>query len=287
MKQLLVLIFLATLTPQLALANNPKQPTSFTIFSGDKKASFFAVASGICKVFNKHYAKNGYECIAVESKGSESNLRSLANGEADLAVVKTAEFNKFFVKNFSDFENKIDFVARIHDEYLTILVQKNLQIRSLNDLNNRLVNIGSIGSSSALIVDKYFSDFGVKPKKIVNFGATKSFEMMCDKKIDAWVYFVGHPNLGFRDALDKCDLELIPLAAQEIKNFLTLAPFLQKQAIAKELYKSLRSSIFTISTQTILASRKEIDPEIVMMTRDVLLNHRDELVQESLIFRGF
>ena len=285
-----ILLFCATLITQPAVAKDPKEPqkepTKYKIFSGDEKGSFYAVASSLCKVFNYHHSRDGYECEAFESKGSESNLKILADGKADLGIVKTPEFNKFFVKNFSHFENKIDFVANIHDEYLTILVPKNLKIKSLNDLNNRVVNIGSNGSTSALIVEKYFSDFDIKPEKIVNFGAKKSFELMCNKKIDAWVYFIGHPNECFTETLKKCDLELITLPASEAANFLKTAPFLMEGIIAKEFY-NLPENIGTISSETILAARKELDPKFVELIREVLMNRKDELARESEIFEGF
>jgi len=231
MKKILILTFLLTITPQITWAYSSK----FTIFSGDKKASFFAVASGICKVFNHHYAKDGYECRAFESKGSEENLYSLAASEADFGIIKTPEFNKFFVKNFSEFENKIEIIAKIHDEYLSILVPKNSQIKSLDNLKGKVVNIGSIGSTSALITQKYFSDFNIQTKKTVNLAASQSFKMMCDKKIDAWVYFIGHPNSGFHEALEKCNLELISISSAEAQNFLKIAPFLKSGVISKSL----------------------------------------------------
>lgn len=287
MKKIFALIFFLLFTTQSVFAKDLNKKTPFTIFSGDKKASYFAVASGICNVFNLIHAKDNYECLAVVSKGSESNLHSLANQEADFAIIKTADFNKFFVKNFSELENKIDFVAKIHDEYLTILVQKNLKIDSLNDLNDKSVNIGHIGSSSALIVEKYFSNFAIKPKKIVNLGAEKSFEMLCNKKIDAWVYFIGHPNPNFQRSLTNCNLKLISLPRQEIKNFLATAPFFKKGIITKNLYNSLPKNIETISTKTILAAHKGIDPKIIKLVQDILENHKEELVEENEIFREF
>ena len=280
-----VLMILITTASFSALAKDASQTTKFTIFSGDKKASFFAAASAICDVFNDHYVKEGYECVALPSKGSEANLYSLANKEADFAVVKPFDLNRIFVQNFATIENKIDFFARIHDEYLTILVQKNLQIKSLNDLNNRVVNIGSIGSVSALVTQKYFSNFDVKPKEIVNLGATKSFEMMCDKKIDAWVYFMGHPNSGFREVLEKCGVELISLPTAEIKNFLKILPVLEEKTLVKELYESLPYNITTISTHTILASRKGVDLEIKNRLQNILENHREELVEKNQLLR--
>lgn len=86
-----------------------------------------------------------------------------------MTIVKTLDFNNFFIKNVEFLQNKTQFVAEIYDENLTILAAKKLTIKKLSDLNKKIVNIISIGSSSALNVDKYFSKFNIKPKKLLTF----------------------------------------------------------------------------------------------------------------------
>jgi len=260
------------------------EPTQFTIFSGDRKASFYKVASGVCNVFNRHYLNQKFQCIARSSAGSEANLNLLASGEADIAVIKSPEFNKFFIKNSAELQNKTDFVANIHDEYLTIMAQKKLAIKSISDLSGRVVNLGMNGSTSELVISKYFADFEIKPKKIANLGAEKSFEMLCNRRIDAWIYFIGHPNGGYKEALEKCDLELVPLSQNEIVNFLRNAPFFKKTDLPKSYYSTLENDVRTISSKTILASKKNFDPEILDLVKDILTNHREELIKEDVIF---
>lgn len=270
-----------------ALADDYKKEVQFTIFSGDKKATFYKVTSGICNVFNRHYLVEGLRCVAKESAGSETNLHLLSSSEADLAVVKSPEFNNFFVKNSQQLQKKINFVANIHDEYLTVLVQKKLAVKSISDLSDKIVNIGLTGSTSELVIKKYFSDYKIKPKEIVNFGADISLKMMCDKKIDAWIYFIGHPNSGYEEVLKKCDVELIALSENEIANLLKIAAFFQKNTLPKTSYTSLKSDLPTVSSKTILASRKNLDSKIVSLVKKVLVDHKEELVKEGEIFRSF
>lgn len=262
--------------------------TRFEIFSGDRGATFFAVASGVCNVFNRHYVSRGFECKAVASEGSASNLRKLVEKKADLAIIKSPRFNQFFVADFSSLKDGYEFVAPIHNEYLTILVRKNSGIKSLSDLNDRSVNIGNIGSSSALIVSDYFAKFSINPTKILRFGAAEAFKKICEKKIDAWVYFVGHPNVGFGDVLKRCAVELVQLSPQEVKNFLDLGgSFLAETKISKRYYQPLSDDLATVSSETILAARSDLNPKIIELIKDVLSNHKEELIAENNIFRSF
>ncbi len=259
----------------------------FIISSGDKKGSYFAVATSICDVFNKYHSKQKLTCIAKESKGSDYNLRILARREADLAMIKTVEFNKNFIADAEELNKKTITVAQIHDEDLTFLVSKTSTIRSLSDLNNKIVNIGSIGSSSALIASKYLSDFKIKPKEILHLGATKSFAKICDKKIDAWLYFIGHPNYGFNEILQKCDVRLISLSQKEVHNFTNQFPFLRQSLIDQRHYIKSKEKILTVSSQTILAARDNIDPLIIDLIKNVVINHKDELIRSNPIFKNF
>lgn len=286
MKIIFKIISIIIISTQSSFADITHKKTKFTIFSGDKKASYYAVASGICHVFNLHYG-NKYECQAVESKGSAGNLRSLVSGEADLGIIKTSKLNQLFIKDSPKYNYEKNFITRIHSEHLTILVQKDLNITSISDLKNKSVNIGSEGSSSALVSEKYISKFSINPKKTHHLGASEAFKMMCNNKIDAWIYFIGHPNKGYKKVLDKCNLEMVSIPNNEIENFLSIAPYFEKGKISEKLYSSLSDDVKTISSPTLLSSRDNVDPNIINLIKLVLQKHKKELIEENRIFQSF
>ncbi len=276
MTRLIILFFLLT----TACSHNKK----FTIYSGDKKASFFKIADGLCKVFNQQQTNSNLECVALESHGALENLELLNSKKADLAIIKTPEFNKFFLPKIS---NQTKFVANLHQEYLTILVRKNSKINSLSDLAGKSVNIGSHASSSAVITQKYLALAKITPQKIYHLGASDSFKMLCQNQLDAWIYFVGHPNSDYAQTLANCDVKLLQLSQSELKNFSLIAPFFKKNKISKNFYPSLPKEINTISSDTILASRNDLDPQIISALQDILQNHKSELIKENPIFSNF
>ena len=240
MTRLLILFLLLT----TSCSHNKK----FTIYSGDKKASFFKIADGLCKVFNQQQTNSNLECVALESHGALENLNLLNSKKADLAIIKTPEFNKFFLPEIS---NQTKFVANLHQEYLTFLVRKNSKINSLANLAGKSVNIGSEASSSATITEKYLALAKITPQKIYHLGARDSFKMLCQNQLDAWIYFVGHPNYDYAQTLANCDVKLLQLSQSELKNFSLVAPFFKKNKISKNFYPSLPKEINTISSYTI------------------------------------
>lgn len=284
---LAAVIFFATL-----LLGSPSfsKATEFSIYSGNKSASFYRVASTLCEVFNKYHQSEGYKCFAVESGGAINNLYDLLDKTADIAIIKAPSFDKVLTQNLPiDFDKKIQSIAKIHKEYLTILVNKNSKIKSLSDLKNKVVNIGPIGSSSNPIVEKYFSYFSIKPKTSLNVGASEAFKMICDGKIDAWVYFIGHPNKNYAETLKNCNVDFLSLNKKEIKNFTSLMPsFLRADKISRMLYSSYtKGDVITVSSNTILAARDDLDPKIIAMIQNILKSHKDELIEKDLIFLNF
>lgn len=285
-KKIIFLIIFFSLTQCKNIFDN-YSPIKFTIYSGDKSASYYAFALGLCNVFNKHYSSQNFECLPTISKGSLANLTLLANNQADLAIIKTQEFNRFFIANSENLQKNSDFVSDIFDEDLIIITTKKTAIKNLTNLNNKVVNIGSDGSTSALITKKYFTNFAIKPKIILNLSASQSLKKLCKNEIDGWIYFIGHPNLAINQALENCDLEVIKLSKKELNNFRKIAPFLKAKKLTPAHYRSLKNNILTVSSSTILASQRNFNSQIIGLIQDILENHRAELIEQNQIFKNF
>ena len=257
---------------------------TFTIYAGDKKATFYKVANSICQVFNQN--NENYKCKAVPAKGAIDNLYKLANQEADFAVIKTPNQNIKFLgtKKALPLIKNIDPIIRIHDEFLTILVRKNQEIKNLQDLSDKIVSTGSIGSSSKEMVEKYFVKEKIAPKKVYNLGAGKSFEMICKGKIDAWAYFIGHPNHHYQNTLENCNVEFLSLSHKEKRSLKESFNFLTNARLKKGFYNSLNSNIYTLASPTIIAASKNVTPELKKLLIDTVLNKNQELIKEDKIF---
>jgi len=246
--------------------------TIFTISAGDKSGTYFAIATKICDEFNRNYSDQKIHCRALESKGSRENLEKLANQEVDFAIIKSLEFNDKFIGNAKFLHHNIKEVGKIHDEYLTFVVPKNSNIKSISNLNNKTVNIGSIGSTSELMVGKYFFSNYIRPKKIVNYSASESFTQICNRKIDAWLYFIGHPNDGFNEMLKKCDVEIVSLNTKEIKQFKKQFGFLESKILDQQLYETINQDIPTVCSATFLARRNNLDDNITNMVKQIIID---------------
>jgi TRAP transporter TAXI family solute receptor len=267
-----------------AFANHSK---TITISSGNPHATFFRIATSICTVFNKYYSAQGYKCKALASKGAVDNFKKVTNYSVDFGIIKPIRQYSSFLNQrlIKRAENSTLSVAKLHNELLSVLVNSDLDIKSLEDLNGKIVSIGAEGSASRLFTKEYFEEYGIKPKKTVNLNAKDSFADICSGKIHAWIYFIGHPNVNYEKTLQNCNTHLIGLQKISIKKYLAITEFFQEGAIKVKYYpKSLKKDIPTISSPAILITNSNVEKKRIDMIRDILFNKRDELNAINPVF---
>jgi TRAP transporter TAXI family solute receptor len=238
------------------------------IYSGDKSGTFFAIATKICDEFNQKSAAQNqrFFCRAKTSKGSLENLLKIKDEPDSFSIIKAPQFYQQTTNIDFDF-TKIKIIKKTHDEFLTILVNKNAGIKSLKNLKNKRVNIGYFGSGNRILIENYFKKFSITPAKICDFGATQSFAALKNNEIDAWIYFIGHPNAGYADLLSDHNFKIISLSNHEIKNFQSLAKIFQKTNLDLKKFYKLDEKIRTISSETFLASGVGVEEEVIEMMR--------------------
>ena len=285
MRKLITLSAFFLLLNNISYANNKIEV--FSIYAGNKQATFFQVAKSICDVFNRNYLSYGYLCKAIAAKGSVDNLYKAVQGKADFAITKSLDQHMLFLgeKKISHMAKKIQPIVTLHDELFTILVSNNSGIESLDDFDDKIVNIGNVGSSSSLVTEKYLSTYKIKPQITKSLGASEAFKQICNNELDAWAYFVGHPNKNYEKTLKNCDVKLLKVTKQEKQNLGKLFPYLSSNKFNKELYPNLYEDLATVSSSTILIARKNLNPEIIELILDIVENKKSELITEADIFK--
>lgn len=231
------------------------------LYSGDNAGTFFTIATKLCNEFNKQTSK--FICKVHESKGSLENLYLIKENKNSFGIIKSPEFYKQF--NNVDYNfNALKLVKKTHDEFLTILVNKQVGIKNLKDLNGKRVNIGYIGSGNRIVIEKYFNKFNIIPSKIFDLGAGKSFERIENGELDAWVYFNGHPNIGYLKLLKVVNkFEIISLSEEEIQNFIEISNVCKKNILDLKNFYEEGCSVKTVSSGTFLATDFQTTQELI------------------------
>ncbi len=205
-------------TAGLLAHTNPvlAQQKFVTIGTGGVTGVYYAVGGAICRLVNKDRAKTGLRCSVESTGGSAYNVNAIKAGELDFGMAQsdvqyqgykgTASFKEAFPEMRS--------VMSVHPEPFTLVARKEANIKSFTDLKGKRVNIGNPGSGTRAAMDELLTAMNMKTTDFALASELKADEhgpALCDNKIDAFFFGVGHPSANIQDPTTACGAKLVPI----------------------------------------------------------------------------
>lgn len=123
----------------------------------------------------------------VATNGSKDNLLRLVNGQAEVG------FSQADVVDDVPGTSRLRALARMHDDYLQVIVRNDLPVKSLGDLAGMRVSIGARDSGVEIIAGKLLRYANAKPRE-VKLGLEDSANAMREGKLDAFFWSGGLPT---------------------------------------------------------------------------------------------
>jgi TRAP transporter TAXI family solute receptor len=146
----------------------------------------------------------------VATNGSVDNLRRLRTGQADVA------FSAADAATREDGEGprRLRALARMHDDYLQLVVRSDLPARKLADLRGLRVSIGSPTSGVELIAERLLGSAGISPETdllTTRLGLDDSLLEMREGRLDAFFWSGGVPTSGITALSESLGLRMLDL----------------------------------------------------------------------------
>jgi TRAP transporter TAXI family solute receptor len=186
-----------------------------TIGTGGVTGVYYAAGGAICRLVNKDRAKHGIRCSVESTGGSVFNVNTIKAGELDLGFSQSdVQFNA--IKGQAQFKDAgawadLRAVFSVHPEPFTVLTRKESGIRTFDDLKGKRVNVGNPGSGTRASLEELIAARGWTLKDFALAAELKADEhgpALCDGKIDAFFYGVGHPSANIQDPTTTCGAKL-------------------------------------------------------------------------------
>ncbi len=259
------------------------QQKFMTIGTGGVTGVYYAAGGAICRLVNKDRAKHGFRCSVESTGGSVVNINTIKAGELDFGVAQSdVQYNavhgsKQFEKDGKNADLRA--VFSIHPEPLTALSRKEANITKFEDLKGKRMNVGNPGSGSRAAMDELLaamgwktSDFGVAAElKADEHGAA-----LCDNKIDAFFYGVGHPSANIQDPITTCGAKLVPLTGPAVDKLVKANSYYAKVNIPGGLYAGHPNPTPTYGVlASFVTSAKVSDDAVYTLTKAVFENFEE------------
>lgn len=264
-------------TPALA------QQKFITIGTGGVTGVYYAAGGAICRLMNKDRAKHGIRCSVESTGGSVFNINTIRSGDLDFGVTQS-DWQYHAINGSKAFEKDGKFadlraVFSLHPEPFTVLSRKEANIAKIDDLKGKRVNIGNPGSGTRASMEELMGAMGWKAGDFSLAAELKADEhgpALCDNKIDAFFYGVGHPSANIQDPITTCGAKLVPLTGAAVDKLVAAAPYYAKVNIPGGLYAGHPNPTPTYGVlATFVTSAKVPEAMVYELTKAVFENFEE------------
>ncbi len=263
---------LSALAVALSLASSaPAQEQKFTtIGTGGVTGVYYAVGGAVCRLLNKDRKAHGIRCSVESTGGSAFNINTIKAGELDFGLAQSdVHYNS--TKGMGQFKDAgayadLRAVYSVHPEPFTVLARKELNAAKFEDLKGKRVNVGNPGSGTRASMDELLEALGWKISDFSLASELKADEhgpALCDNKIDAFYYGVGHPSANIQDPTTSCGAKLVSIGGPAVDKLLSGKPYYAKATIPGGMYASNPQPTQTYGVMATMVTSAKV-PEAVV-----------------------
>jgi len=253
-----------------AASGTASAQTFITIGTGGVTGVYYPTGGAICRLVNKGRKQHGVRCSVESTGGSVYNLNTIRAGELDMGVAQSDwQYHAYNgTSKFADSGPNKDLraVFSVHPEPFTVVARKDSGIKTFADLKGKRVNIGNPGSGQRGTMEVVMAAMGWSTKDFSLTSELKAAEQsqaLCDNKIDAMVYVVGHPNGSIKEATTSCDTTLVAVDGPAIEKLVADNPYYRTAVIPGGMYSGSDSDVPTFGVGATFVSSTNTPPDTV------------------------
>ena len=157
-------------------------------------------------------------------------------------------------------------VFSVHPEPFTVVARADSGIKSFDDLKGKRVNVGNPGSGQRGTMEVVMKEMGWTMDDFKLASELKSAEQsqaLCDNKIDAMVFTVGHPSGSIKEATTSCESVLVPVTGPAIDKLVNDNAYYATATVPGGMYTGTDSDTQTFGVGATFVTSTATDEETV------------------------
>jgi uncharacterized protein len=217
-----------------------------TMATGSEDGVYYALGKGLADIWSGRLGITKPQVVATA--GSKDNVTRLINDQAQVG------FSQADALDGVPGSDRLRALARMHDDYLQVIVRADLPITKISQLSGLRVSIGGRESGVEIIASALLKSAGVTPQA-VNLNLNDSTQAMREGRLDAFFWSGGLPTKAITDLTKGLGVRMLDLSD-------VLAKFRQE----KPVYGSA-----TLPASTYNLQSAPVGPVITLVVRNFLL----------------
>ncbi len=246
------------------------EETFITIGTGGQTGVYYVVGQSVCKLVNRGTKEHGIKCTAPSTGGSIANINAIRQKQMDFGVAQS-DWQYHAYHGTSKFKDQGPFeelraVFSVHPEPFTVVARADSGIRHFNDLKGKRVNVGNPGSGQRGTMEVVMKALGWTMDDFALASELKSAEQaqaLCDNKVDAIVFTVGHPNGSIQEATTLCDAVIVEVTGPEIEKLVEKNPYYSWATVPGGMYRGNPNDVTTFGVRATFVTAAWVPEDVV------------------------
>lgn len=264
-----------------------------TIGTGGVTGVYYPTGGAICRLVNRNRTDHGIRCSVESTGGSAYNVNTIRAGELDFGVVQSdVQYNSYSGEaQFSDAGAYTDLraVFSLHPEAFTVVARTDANATEFDDLEGKRVNVGNPGSGQRSTVEQMQQLRGQDMSIYSQASDLRAAEMssaLCDNRIDAMIYIVGHPSGAIKEATSSCDSRFVNVRGDFVDQMLENYPYYRRAIIPGGEYTGNPNDTETFGVAATLVTRSQTPDEQVYQLVKAVFDNFDTFTRLHPAFSG-
>jgi hypothetical protein len=254
-----------------------------TIGTGGVTGVYYPTGGAICRLVNKTRKEHGIRCSVESTGGSVYNLNTIRAGELDMGVAQSDwQYHAYYgtSKFKSQGPNKdLRAVFSVHPEPFTVVARKDSGITDFMDMKGKRVNIGNPGSGQRGTMEVLMATLGWTKADFKLASELKSSEQskaLCDNKIDAMVFTVGHPSGSIKEATTTCDSVIVSVTGTQVDKLVADNDYYRTATIPGGMYRGTDTDTKTFGVGATFVTSSKVPNEVIYQVVKAVFENFDE-----------
>jgi TRAP transporter TAXI family solute receptor len=211
------------------------------------------------------------------------NLNTIAAGELDMGVAQS-DWQYHAYNGTSKFKEQgankdLRAVFSVHPEPFTVVARKDSGVTDFMQLKGKRVNIGNPGSGQRGTMEVLMGALGWTNADFKLASELKSSEQskaLCDNKIDAIVFTVGHPSGSIKEATTSCDSVMVSVTGSAVDKLVADNDYYRSATIPGGMYRGTDSDTKTFGVGATFVSSAKVPEEVIYQVVKAVFENFDD-----------
>ena len=253
-----------------------------SIGTGGVTGVYYPTGGAICRLVNKKRKDTGIRCSAESTGGSIYNINTVRAGELEFGVAQS-DWQYHAYNGTSKFKDKGPFkklraVFSVHPEPVTVIASDASGVKNITDLKGKRLNIGNPGSGTRGTWEVLEEALGWKRSDLKLAAEMKSAETgqaVCDGKIDAYFWLVGHPSALTQESLATCPAHLVNVTGPAIDKLVKENSYYRTAKIPAGMYNN-KKDINTFGVGATFVTNADVPDDVVYTVVKAVFDNFDQ-----------